>query len=472
MNGSAYFLAASTPYDWELWKSDGTASGTVPVKFINPTSSSMPCFLTVWKDHLYFAATTADGTEPWISDGTEAGTMQLRDIYPGPGSSAPRAFTEFNGRLYFSATDPDHGQELWSTDGTVAGTKLVSDVLQGSESSRATPHGVANNRLILDAWVRSPLEVGSYDNELFALDGAGTLTAIDDHRFEAASQVLVNGNYAYFACNDGSQSQPCVTDGTTAGTRILRSVTSQGSSGLAWFDSFNGLTLIAVTKFDGGIDIWKTDGTEAGTVVSWSIPNAQPFDIPTLYPTTSRQRATAGQSFFLTQKEVLTGVELYALSNDSPAAASDSATASNGAAVSIDVLANDSDPDGTINRSTLKVVAAPGHGTVVRNADASLLYTPASGFSGTDTFSYTVDDMQGATSNVATVTVAVTAAPAPAAPSPTGSTSTPKGHGGGGSMTYTELAALIALLISTQRMRHRSLHRRRLSNGRVVRKRL
>ncbi|AEG93382.1 Ig-like domain-containing protein [Ramlibacter tataouinensis] len=76
----------------------------------------------------------------------------------------------------------------------------------------------------------------------------------------------------------------------------------------------------------------------------------------------------------------------------------------------IDVLANDGDADG----DTLSVTAAtvdPAQGTVTRNADGSLNFTPALNFSGTAIIGYTVND--GTTSATGTLTVNVGANTAP-----------------------------------------------------------
>ncbi len=80
----------------------------------------------------------------------------------------------------------------------------------------------------------------------------------------------------------------------------------------------------------------------------------------------------------------------------------------------ISVLSNDKDPDTAIDPthvivpSSVTIVAAPDMGGVATvNGDGTVSYTPALGFAGTETFSYTVQDSLGATSNVATVTVTV-----------------------------------------------------------------
>ena len=99
-----------------------------------------------------------------------------------------------------------------------------------------------------------------------------------------------------------------------------------------------------------------------------------------------------------------------AVVSGAPVANPDPATTGAGVAVVIDVLANDTDPEG--EPLTLAAVGTPQHGTAVIDA-GKVRYTPAAGFSGTDTFTYTVADAFGTTA-AGTVTVAVAAPPGPA----------------------------------------------------------
>ena len=77
--------------------------------------------------------------------------------------------------------------------------------------------------------------------------------------------------------------------------------------------------------------------------------------------------------------------------------------------VTVNVLDNDTDPDGNdhIDPSTLRLVSLPAHGLVTYSGGGGLTYTAQSGFSGTDRFTYTITDKAGATSNAATVSVVV-----------------------------------------------------------------
>lgn len=101
-------------------------------------------------------------------------------------------------------------------------------------------------------------------------------------------------------------------------------------------------------------------------------------------------------------------VTVEAPKNNAPKANADSATTAYGAATTINVLGNDTDADG--DALTITDVTSPANGTVTKTADGKLTYTPKAGFSGTDTFSYTVSDGKGGTSTT-TVTVNVGAKP-------------------------------------------------------------
>lgn len=93
-----------------------------------------------------------------------------------------------------------------------------------------------------------------------------------------------------------------------------------------------------------------------------------------------------------------------ASTNDAPSAVDDSASTSKNGAVVIAVLANDSDPDGDALR--IDSVSRPANGTAAILADGSIRYKPKGGFTGTDSFTYTISDGRGGVST-ATVRVSV-----------------------------------------------------------------
>ncbi|WP_051293101.1 tandem-95 repeat protein [Citrifermentans bremense] len=96
--------------------------------------------------------------------------------------------------------------------------------------------------------------------------------------------------------------------------------------------------------------------------------------------------------------------------NDPPVAVNDVATIPAATPITINVIGNDRDVDGTINASSVTIVSQPAHGGVTVNPTGTVVYTSNAGFNGVDIFSYTVRDNSGAVSAPATVSVSVTAA--------------------------------------------------------------
>jgi hypothetical protein len=94
--------------------------------------------------------------------------------------------------------------------------------------------------------------------------------------------------------------------------------------------------------------------------------------------------------------------------NTPPVAQDDRANTVQGAAVTIDVLDNDTDSDG--DTLAVATVSTPQNGNAKINTNNTVTYTPSPGFIGTDTFIYTVSDGNGG-SDTATVTVEVGTAP-------------------------------------------------------------
>ncbi len=91
--------------------------------------------------------------------------------------------------------------------------------------------------------------------------------------------------------------------------------------------------------------------------------------------------------------------------NDAPVARDDSASTNQGTPVLINAVGNDYDVDGPADIDPSTAVCVSNCGQVTNNGNGTFTYTPAAGQYGTDSFTYTVDDNSGATSNAATVTI-------------------------------------------------------------------
>jgi large repetitive protein len=170
------------------------------------------------------------------------------------------------------------------------------------------------------------------------------------------------------------------------------------------FADIDGPALIyTATGLPAGLSINSTTGAITGTI-NRSASQGGAAGVYSIVVTASDGSLSTTQAFSWT------------VTNPAPTAANDTASTSEDTPIaSLNVLANDSDPDG----DPLTVTAASAaNGTVTINADGTLKYVPNVNFNGTDTITYTISDGQGGTS---TATVTVTVAAVNDAPTPVGS---------------------------------------------------
>ena len=96
------------------------------VKDINSGSNGgSPGFFTAIGNTLFPSRRRTNGYELWKSDGTASGTVMVKDICSGSSGSSPNYLTAVGNTLYFRATDGTNGGELWKSDGTASGTVMV-----------------------------------------------------------------------------------------------------------------------------------------------------------------------------------------------------------------------------------------------------------------------------------------------------------------------------------------------------------
>jgi ELWxxDGT repeat protein len=144
--GILYFSLANRGSGNTLWRSDGTAGGSFILQTFQPNfpSDAEAGAVTPLNGRLLFLVQGGPQAELWASDGTAAGTVRLRAF--GRSDVAARAsdLTLAGSRVFFSADDGIHGSELWQSDGTAEGTRLVQDIWPGPAGSGAsgmTPAG-------------------------------------------------------------------------------------------------------------------------------------------------------------------------------------------------------------------------------------------------------------------------------------------------------------------------------------------
>lgn len=151
MADTMYFSAIDGTAGSGLWKADGSKAGTSRVGGLSLLEEEF----AVIGETLFFSAAGENGVGRWRSDSTTAGTSLVSSVsHPivTIAGSEPRHLTVVGPSVFFTAiSSPDTGRERWRSDGTAAGTRLVADILPGSGSSDPGNLNLVSNTLDFSA---------------------------------------------------------------------------------------------------------------------------------------------------------------------------------------------------------------------------------------------------------------------------------------------------------------------------------
>lgn len=272
------FFSAKTPLQGrELWHSDTTTAGTSIVEDIQPGTfdglreSFSPLF-DLGGTVFFPAQAPSLGRELWKSDGTAAGTVIVKDISPGSATTSFKFFTNYNGTLVFNASETTGGEELWRSDGTADGTIRIRDIVPGSTSSY--PGGFSGTDALMavaNAILVFTTSTSTYGEEPWRSDGTeGGTTILKDIQpgsLGAISDMATIGDLVFLSADDGVAGYELwKTDGTESGTQLVEELHPGSlSSGPRRFLDWSGVAVFQASTSTTGYEWWKSDGTPEGT---------------------------------------------------------------------------------------------------------------------------------------------------------------------------------------------------------------
>ncbi len=306
VGSNLYFFAnESNPAAVQLWTSDGTVAGTVPV---SPIPTVMQAFADV-------GGLTAVGNSVVFETSAFAGRSSVSSLQASsPGSSStttlpapsPGLFLGVvGGKLYFS----DDG-DLWATDGTAQGTQELED-----SSSNPIP---------------APLEVFGYQGQAYyesysqstftttigLLDAGGETPLISDLPSVISTPVFTGSSFYFAASSSGNPTQLWTTDGTQANTRMIADFSSiSPTSGPTDLVDADGALFFTVAGSDGQAQLWTSDGTSAGTtmVQDLGVAGASAYmrTYPSVYYSGDQHLLPVGGTLYFTADDGTHGDELW-----------------------------------------------------------------------------------------------------------------------------------------------------------------
>ena len=328
--GSNLVFAASAVTGNELWVSNGTTAGTTLLRDISPgVASSNPTgfkTITALNKAFFWSDDGINGNELWVTDGTLGGTEIVDNINPSgdsyPGFDSQIFYFANTGKIYFYANDGVNGDELHMSTGVSGNRELVKNVNMSSNQemlaeynfigsdgsniyynnfgptvasmsmfytdgtlnsgSQATSPATSNNakNFVSDTsnsrmYFKTLAESSMGFEPHYIASGVRTLIKdIDPSDWgEFNRPVLSPSGLVYFYANDGINGEELwVTDGTSGGTVMIKDIrsgasgSSAGEEPMIW-DSTNSIFYFTADDGVHGVELWKSDGTDGGTVL-------------------------------------------------------------------------------------------------------------------------------------------------------------------------------------------------------------
>ncbi|OUS09294.1 hypothetical protein A9Q90_03620 [Gammaproteobacteria bacterium 54_18_T64] len=281
-----------------------------------------------------------------------------------------------------------------------------------------------------DAFYRSSRRGANLDIELTLSDDSGVIATSDpsDNTDARIVQNLPAGRYYLEVNGVGSSTSPYsdygslgqyFITGTVAPSGETSDITAPSPNPMGWTSvpnatgSTNSIAMTALTANDdsGFVEYQFTCVAGGSGCISSAWQTSSSYVASNLSAGTAYSYQVTARDLYNNLTIASTSATATTAANNAPSAGNDSANGNEDSVITVDALANDSDPDG----QSLSVSAVGNASNGSTSTDGSTItYTPNADFSGSDSFTYTVSDGAGAS---ATATVSVSVNPVNDAPS-------------------------------------------------------
>jgi len=300
------FLRSDEEHRVVLWGSDGTSQGTAALGVLCPTCAP-GLLLGSTGSVAFYRVNLVNQDDPkfetriWRTDGTSAGTFPVTEGFQAPFAPMSSLSSLAGNRLFFVACTPELGCEPWSSDGTWEGTSPVGEIVPGP--GNANIQGI---RDIAAAGARAFLIAGDSDATLSLWIADADAHTVKRLRGVPRVRHLVALSGAgpgriFFIGEDtqGGGLEIWTSDGTAAGTREVQTFSSYPRLLSALGDK-----LFFVAPGTDGEELWTSGGTAVGTRALTS------FQAPSPFEQTYWLKPLGGKLYFVAD-DVTHGAELW-----------------------------------------------------------------------------------------------------------------------------------------------------------------
>ncbi len=387
------------------------ATVTVTITPINDAPVVQAGSLTTNEDaqaNNILVATDMDGPNPLtysIQNQGNKGTAVITNTATGAYTYTPNLNANGSDSFTFKANDGS----LDSKIGTITVTITpINDAPVAQVGTLTTDEDIAGSGTL----VATDVDSATLSYSIVTPPSMGTLTSFDPNTGNYTFKPIQNANGSdsfTFKANDGSLDSNIATVTVTI-TPINDAPVAQNGTLTTDENTVGNGTLVAIDP--------------DGPSLSYSITNDVPPTKGTVlvingatgaYTYTPNVGATGSDSFsfkaidgFSTSNIATISVTINVV-NKVPIAVVDSFTVDEGSTTTLDLAANDSDPDGVLDLDLTSIVASvPGNGSLVVNTDGTVDYTHDGSETLADSFTYTIKDQAGATSNIVAVSLTIT----------------------------------------------------------------
>ena len=280
-----------------LMRSDGSEGGTTVLRSFDSVSN-----LVKTKDQLFFIAGIGDQFQLWTSNGTTRGTKRVKDLYPNADLRFPQDLFVIDGVLFYSAIDNNddiqnsgadgigkypfvNGYEVWRREGDGVGSLFFRNLIPDKIITDIQVSDGEGGSLILDS-SGEPVQLKKTTTVEITIGASDTTT-----KTTIEEETLINGQVVNTITSNSQTRPTAVTDvaSKTVDEEVILATEINNTAAItttvfendsfprdfiglngnyfftAQSSNFYSLATRTSDVLIGGLELWFSDGTEAGT---------------------------------------------------------------------------------------------------------------------------------------------------------------------------------------------------------------